>query len=133
MQALSSLVTLHTYLNDHPVDDQGPITGSLLKTIRQLSKPLRRHASFRPRDMVASLLSKRVIINREQQDAQELFQLIVGALDTEACSRNAATSDAGLKFFTQSKQQFIHATTPFTGLLASRLSCINCGYTVSFL
>ncbi|KAI7857377.1 hypothetical protein BDC45DRAFT_31377 [Circinella umbellata] len=131
LQALSSLVTLHTYLNDHPVDDQGPITGSLLKTIRQLSKPLKRHASFRPRDMVASLLSKRVIINREQQDAQELFQLIVGALDAEASSRNATILGGGLKFFTQTKQQFMHTTTPFTGLLASRLSCIHCGYTAA--
>ncbi|KAG2227768.1 hypothetical protein INT45_002006 [Circinella minor] len=105
--------------------------GSLLKTIRQLSKPLRRHASFRPRDMVASLLSKRVIINREQQDAQELFQLIVGALDAEASSRNATILGGGLKFFTQTKQQFMHTATPFTGLLASRLSCIHCGYTAA--
>ncbi|KAI9250168.1 hypothetical protein BDA99DRAFT_523041 [Phascolomyces articulosus] len=162
LQALSSLVTLHTYLNDHhhslvlppyeeeqqEEEDQGPITGSLWKTIRQLSKPLKRHASFRPRDMVASLLSKRVILNREQQDAQELFQLIVGALDAEASltrKKRYATllgTGGGLKFFTTptflQKQQTDHHslppslmmnTTPFTGLLASRLSCIQCGYT----
>ncbi|KAI9491722.1 hypothetical protein BDB00DRAFT_766603 [Zychaea mexicana] len=132
LQALSSLPCLHTYLNDHPVADQGPVTGSLLKTIRQLSKPLKRHASFRPRDIVASLLSKHVIINREQQDAQELFQLIVGALDAEAAGRIAAMMLGGLKFLTQFKtqQQFMlqNTTTPFTGLLASRLSCM-CGYT----
>ncbi|KAI8146171.1 hypothetical protein BJV82DRAFT_600766 [Fennellomyces sp. T-0311] len=125
--ALSSLPRLHTYLHDQQ-DNQGPVTGSLLKTIRQLSKPLYSRTAFRPRDMVASL-SKRVIINREQQDAQELFQLIVGALDAEASDRNAAML-GGLKFLTQSQTQFMRtSTTPFTGLLASRLSCMQCGYT----
>ncbi|CAO3622447.1 unnamed protein product [Cunninghamella blakesleeana] len=65
-----------------------PVTRSLLKTVRLLSKPVdeqqRNHIlSFRPIEIVSAINTNHEVINREQQDAHELFQLLSGALDTE--------------------------------------------------
>ncbi|KAI9311502.1 hypothetical protein BX666DRAFT_935272 [Dichotomocladium elegans] len=140
LQALSSLPRLHCYLNETP-QRQLRVTQSLHKTIRLLSKPLERRSYFKPTDVVKALSANhRVVINREQQDAQELFQLLAGAIDSE----NQTLAKSGLESLLSHKNSVRPAgrlssyplspsiskkMTPFTGLLASRLSCMQCGYT----
>ncbi|OAD05553.1 hypothetical protein MUCCIDRAFT_189359 [Mucor lusitanicus CBS 277.49] len=161
LQALSSLPHLHNYLEHISHIATGvplPVTRSLLKTIRSLTKPLYRRSSFRPVDIVTALSSNRRIISREQQDAQEFFQLVSSAMDTEG-QKIAKTEQlgGGLKGLlnqatlkgvirpewiqkasspsanTQNKTAMMtandHLENPFTGLLANRLSCMQCGYT----
>lgn len=161
LQALSSLPHLHNYLEHVSHIATGvplPVTRSLLKTIRSLTKPLYRRSSFRPVDIVTALSSNRRIISREQQDAQEFFQLVSSAMDTEG-QKIAKTKrlGGGLKGLlnqatlkgvirpewvqkassqsvnTQNKMAMMtandHLDNPFTGLLANRLSCMQCGYT----
>ncbi|CEP17847.1 hypothetical protein [Parasitella parasitica] len=86
LQALSSLPHLHSYLERVSHVATGvplPVTRSLLKTIRSLTVPLYRRSSFRPVDIVTALSSNRRVISREQQDAQEFFQLVSSAVDAE--------------------------------------------------
>jgi ubiquitin carboxyl-terminal hydrolase 1 len=153
---MSSLPHLHVYLKRVSEVSTGvplPVTRSLLKTIRTLTVPLCRRSSFRPVDIVTALSSNRRIISREQQDAEEFFQLVSGAMDTEGEtvtktellggglknllgqpslkgivrpeSINAGTHRGKMIRFSN------HLENPFTGLLANRLSCIQCGYTVN--
>ncbi|KAI7875460.1 cysteine proteinase [Lichtheimia hyalospora FSU 10163] len=128
LQALSSLPRLHTYLNN-PQRQTQPVSRSLLKTIRLLSRSLDRRTAFRPVDIVTALTTHHnVIINRDQQDAQEFFQLLSGAIDTE-CHR-LFTAKSGIESLLSTKTPSSGSpSSPFTGLLASRLSCMQCGYT----
>lgn len=82
-------------------------------------------------DIVTALTTHHnVIINRDQQDAQEFFQLLSGAIDTE-CHR-LFTTKSGIESLLSTKTSLSGVpSSPFTGLLASRLSCMQCGYTVS--
>ncbi|KAI8087750.1 uncharacterized protein B0P05DRAFT_584969 [Gilbertella persicaria] len=143
LQAMSSLPQLHLYLAQVNYVSTGislPVTRSLLKTIRSLAKPLEKRTSFRPVDIVTALSSNRRIISREQQDAQEFFQIVSSAIDVEG--QKIAKTDrlgGGLKDVLSPPQSIVHwihrkrpkhhAENPFTGLLANRLSCMQCGYT----
>lgn len=83
----------------------------------------------------------RRVVNREQQDAQELFQLIASRLDQEHTTHaRRAPKDGmalladGMPVVSRIRPAVSHPTlldTPLTGLLASRLSCMECNYTVS--
>ncbi|PHZ07232.1 cysteine proteinase [Rhizopus microsporus ATCC 52813] len=130
-----------------------PVSRSLLKTLRRLSQPMYRRTSFRPTEIVTALSSNRRITNREQQDAQEFFQLISSALDTEAQRVVQYTRFGGgfkelLSVDSQGQRGSSHAwlgrglkglvnpvikrkefENPLTGLLANRLSCLKCKYT----
>lgn len=144
---MSSLPHLQTYLSHVSNISTGvplPVTRSLLKTLRAITKPLYRRNSFRPVDIVAALSSNRRIISREQQDAQEFFQLVSSAMETEG-QQIAKTESLGgglkdllgastMKSVIQIKKNpMVTSTTmmenPLTGLLANRLSCMQCGYT----
>lgn len=147
---MSSLPHLHRYLQHISNMAAGvplPVTRTLLKTVRSLTKPLTRRTSFRPVDIVTALSSNRRIISREQQDAQEFFQLVSSAMDNEG-QQIAKTGllGGGLKDLLNglsgrvgngsviglenSSAKLDHALeNPFTGLLANRLSCMKCGYT----
>jgi ubiquitin carboxyl-terminal hydrolase 1 len=64
---MSSLPHLHVYLEHVSTISTGvplPVTRSLLKTLRTLTKPLYRRSSFRPVDIVTALSSNRRIISR---------------------------------------------------------------------
>ncbi|KAI8093006.1 uncharacterized protein BX664DRAFT_294455 [Halteromyces radiatus] len=159
LQALSSLPRLQLYLdqmNKNYTNQSLPVTRSLFKTLRLLSRPLDEQytnkLSFRPIDIVAAINTvNHRVINREQQDAHELFQLLCGAMDNERTNAvNNSQVGGGLKdllmlsssparddifntrrttdLITEEKCQRQH-DNPFTGLLANRLSCIQCGYT----
>lgn len=90
--------------------------------------------AFKPVEIVAAMSSNRRVVNREQQDAQELFQFISGELDNESilAKKRQGFRDllgfSSVKSFISTKKDKID--NPFTGLLANRLSCMQCGYTV---
>lgn len=102
-----------------------PVTRSLSKTLKLLSLPS--DTSFQPSDIVSAMASNRCVVNREQQDAQELFQLISGELDTE--NSLAQKRQGGFRDILKSTRSR-SIDNPLTGLLANRLSCTECGYTV---
>ncbi|KAG0363121.1 hypothetical protein BC939DRAFT_455825 [Gamsiella multidivaricata] len=160
LQALSALSVLSPYLesilgrsDDLRMDeDDVQVTEALLDTIEALQHPLVTHKSFRPRAIVYALEASRAkdskssgyhtnIMNREQQDAQELFQMISSALSSEeaAVQRSLATRPLiDLDFIKQllglgpkPNQHQVRKmdSNPMIGMLASRLSCMQCGYT----
>ncbi|KAG0286332.1 hypothetical protein BGZ98_005130, partial [Dissophora globulifera] len=135
-------------------DDDIQVSGALLDTIEALQQPLASPKSFRPRAIVSALEESRSrdpkasgyhsnIMNREQQDAQELFQMISSALSSEeaAVQKLSATrplldldlvkSLLGLGQRSHPNEHSIAKvhSNPMMGLLASRLSCMQCGYT----
>lgn len=122
---------LQEYLNSVdklPTAMELPVTRSLLKTLKLLTVPS--NLAFRPAELVSAMSSNRRVINREQQDAQELFQLISGELDNENQMTKKKQGFRDLLFSSASAKKPT-VENPFTGLLANRLSCIQCGYTVS--
>lgn len=124
-KSLSSLPKLHSYL--HQINQKTAslfISKPLLKTLRLLSRPS--NTAFKPSELV-SILSN-CLINKEQQDAQELFQLISTTLDNE---NQFARRQQGLSSLLSSTSTSKLPESPFTGLLANRLSCMQCGYTVT--
>lgn len=164
-------------MNSNHANQPLPVARSLYKTLRQLARPLDEletsKLAFRPTDIVLAINANHRVVNREQQDAHELFQLLSGALDTEdstAASRTGRYANMGLKellgggssshafsgstsIFSSGKLALSGSTitksahsssvpanqdhqnqqlaNPFSGLLANRLSCVKCGYTVS--
>ncbi|KAF7728375.1 hypothetical protein EC973_006183 [Apophysomyces ossiformis] len=143
LQALSSLPRLHHFLDriDRSARHQLPVTRSLLKTLKLLSRPIGQRTSFRPIDLVSSIASNPRVTNQEQQDAQELFQLISSELDTENHGfekrgliggglrdlLSLAKEDESKRHWRKNRSSQLE--NPFTGLLANRLSCTHCGYT----
>ncbi|KAI8141170.1 hypothetical protein BJV82DRAFT_179244 [Fennellomyces sp. T-0311] len=140
-KVLSSLPRLQLYLRQIQPSKSRPVSWFLLTTLRRLTQPLAKRSAFKPVDIV-SVVSSRRINSRDQQDAQELFQLIMSAMDSEAQSTALPTVVGGLmdalkpavqpkrrSFFSSSYHVEHRLENPFTGLLASRLSCMQCGYT----
>ncbi|CAO3570122.1 unnamed protein product [Mortierella alpina] len=157
LQALSALSALPPYLESllnrsdelQLDEDDVQVTETLLDTIEALQQPLASHRAFRPRAIVSALEAARAknsrgsytsLMNREQQDAQELFQIISSALSSEeaALQKQEATRPLlNLDFVKilvgrgpKDGHQIRRAqSNPMMGLLASRLSCMQCGYT----
>lgn len=106
-----------------------PVTQSLLKTLRLLSQPS--NNAFKPTDIVNVLGKHRNILNKEQQDAQEIYQLLVNELEAE--TDQLAKKQGGLKdllsFGASKKTDEIKS--PLRGSITDRRSCTACGYTVS--
>jgi hypothetical protein len=76
----------------------------------------------------------RRVINREQQDAQELFQLLSSAVNEEETSVVQRNRTNGLAEVLVQPQQIKERSpsNPLMGLSANRLSCLQCGFTVSY-
>ncbi|CEP07434.1 hypothetical protein [Parasitella parasitica] len=185
LQAFATLATLRSYLAER-VDEQGDesapvvpqnefilqsVACALYATIEMLNRPLPRPRSITPTDFLRALERKfGGTINRDQQDAHELFQIISSVLTSEeeiqyrenatslldaATLRGFAYGDNdpnGDNFETSSVSSFGTTASmwssfsvctvgghlrprrrsprnPFTGLAASKISCVNCGYT----
>ncbi|KAF8976287.1 hypothetical protein BGZ46_008393 [Entomortierella lignicola] len=160
LQALSAVTVLPPYLESilsradelQMEEDDVQVAEALLDTIEALQQPLVSHKSFRPRAIVSALEASRSkdskssgyhsnIMNREQQDAQELFQIISSALSSEESvvqKLQATRPLLNLEFLKKlvglGPDQTLHqvkkqSTNPMIGMLASRLSCMQCGYT----
>ncbi|KAL0142729.1 hypothetical protein V8B55DRAFT_1443987 [Mucor lusitanicus] len=185
LQAFATLATLRSYLAER-VDEQGDesapvvpqnefilqsVACALYATIEVLNRPLPKPRSITPTDFLRALERKSGgTINRDQQDAHELFQIISSVLTSEeeiqyrenatslldaATLRGFAFGDNdpnGDNFETSSVSSFGTTASmwssfsvctvgghlrprrrsprnPFTGLAASKISCMNCGYT----
>ncbi|KAI7871143.1 hypothetical protein BDF14DRAFT_1763513 [Spinellus fusiger] len=189
LQALATLSCLRSYLAER-VDDQGdearekPVTQSafilssvayaLYTTIETLNRPLARPRSALPTEIVGALeKSTKGTINRDQQDAHELFQIITSTLTSEEVVQyntqtsslldigtlrqmaieNDMSSSASLDNFETSSVSSVgtmgsmwssfsvstvgghlhprsrRPRNPFTGLAASKISCMKCGHT----
>ncbi|KAI8326097.1 cysteine proteinase [Martensiomyces pterosporus] len=190
LQALASAEYLQNYLSnvlermDEANDMYGPthlsmpLTEALWETLTDLNAVVNRDSAFQPFAVMAALGSSR-LNDREQQDAQEAFQLISTALTDErqafAQLQVPSLLSAGLaSMLTQVDERKSHVLAvprglesvgtkgharvraimklaslaghsadgqcltfgrhnvlqnPFTGLMASRLSCAQCGYT----
>lgn len=106
-----------------------PVTQSLLKTLRLLSQPS--NDAFRPTDIVNVLGKNHNLLNKEQQDAQEAYQLLATELESER--NQLEKKQQGLKellsFGTNKKTDKIK--NPLEGEMAARTSCIVCGHSVS--
>ncbi|CAO3614738.1 unnamed protein product [Cunninghamella echinulata] len=190
LQALSSLPGLYEFIYQMKNQQHElPITWTLFKTLRQLTKPQRSRTSIRPLELVRALANKNksstpstytskrrlssFLMDRDQQDAQEFFQVLIGAMDTEAQhfyqekwksshekikeinetdkenglrgilllmdqeknnnnnnhEKNTCPSSTTAMKNKKKRQQQYSYNSPMTGLLASRLSCVQCGYT----
>ncbi|KAJ2829981.1 ubiquitin-specific protease ubp1 [Coemansia erecta] len=155
-----------------------PLTEALWETLTDLNAVVNRDSAFQPFAVMAALGSRQ-LNDREQQDAQEAFQLISTALseehqlfaslqvpsllNSELVTLLSQTEEqkppmlavprglecAGTKGLSRVKALMKLATlaglptegqsltfgrrptlpNPFAGLKASRLSCVNCGYT----
>ncbi|KAF9435848.1 hypothetical protein BGZ76_005396 [Entomortierella beljakovae] len=160
LQALSAVTILPSYLESILVrsdelqleGDDVQVTEALLDTLEALQQPLASHKSFRPQAIVSALEESRSkdskssgyhsnIMNREQQDAQEIFQIISSALSSEETTvrklqvtRPLLNIDFLKKLVRLEPDQTQHQvkkqdSNPMMGMLASRLSCMQCGYT----
>ncbi|KAH8552517.1 hypothetical protein BGW37DRAFT_489286 [Umbelopsis sp. PMI_123] len=132
LQALSATDGIQPFLNliAHS-SPSTPVTASLLYTLSLLSSPSRRRTCFRPRHIVRAMSNHRRVINREQQDAQELFQLLSSAVNEEENSvvqykRNDGLAEVLVRS-PNSKEGY--PSNPLIGLSANRLSCLQCGFT----
>ncbi|KAI7902681.1 uncharacterized protein BX663DRAFT_510128 [Cokeromyces recurvatus] len=131
LQSLSSLPKLHAYLDQISNDLSShnlPVSRSLLKTLRLLSTPS--DTVFRPTEIISALsVNNKQVINQEQQDAQELYQLIVTELENEINHKLKFKQQGFKDILTfNSKQNKSLLENPLTGLLAYRISCMQCGY-----
>ncbi|KAG0013664.1 hypothetical protein BGZ81_000890, partial [Podila clonocystis] len=157
LQALSALSSLQPYLESllTRADDlklsieDSQVAEALLETIETLQEPQNTNKSFRPRTFVSALEAARSrdpkasgyssnIMNRDQQDAQELFQIVSSALSAEELNIEKLQATRPLmdidllerlvKLDTKTQNKN-NPSNPMVGMLASRLSCIQCGYT----
>ncbi|KAI8053919.1 hypothetical protein BDF22DRAFT_742896 [Syncephalis plumigaleata] len=130
-----------TSINGNAYNDKSAllVANVLLDTLDAINAPLDGPAAFRPRQLTQSLAQHRRVINREQQDAHEFFQILSDTLTQEAAKVNEQRQVISL-LDSNAIQQFINGATlvgskyqrvrnPFSGLLASRISCVDCGYT----
>ncbi|KAJ1497403.1 hypothetical protein HMI55_005517, partial [Coelomomyces lativittatus] len=72
------------------------------------------------------LNEKKNMINYDQQDAQELYQLVSSTMTDELIKLSVHSPSLTDAFRSITFPTVRH--TPFTGTLASRLACLNCGY-----
>ncbi|KAJ1920188.1 ubiquitin-specific protease ubp1 [Tieghemiomyces parasiticus] len=122
---------------------------ALVAVLQNLLTLSRHRASFAPTDLIAALSRKAAwVSSRQQQDAQELFQILSAAMvyTPAPCDLTAslfdlaglvdklpqALNDAG----PPTASLHLPAPTtgprsPFLGLAAQRTSCIRCGYTAA--
>ncbi|CAG8432721.1 5703_t:CDS:2, partial [Diversispora eburnea] len=139
LQALASLNNLRSYLkkkvNFRGVQDEKcPVTIALHETLEKLNEPIKNRASLVPTKMVWALQENaRRLINRQQQDAHELFQLLTESLGTEdeICRRPKSILDVdAIRELTKPDNQsnLIYESNPLKGLIACRISCLNCNY-----
>lgn len=155
LQALASLPpfiahlqTLRTLAETYDVPT--PLIDALLPLLITLSTPSSSSypQALRPTDLIEALTETSTFERagmfgrlREQQDAQELWQLLVGAVDEERVKieKEESLGRVGLrglfglkgddgKDLDEQQQQRQAKTNPFEGTLAYRRSCTICGY-----
>ncbi|CAG8529667.1 9548_t:CDS:1 [Acaulospora colombiana] len=138
LQALAALHNLRIYLGRKATsrdaqDEERPMTIALHETLEKLNEPLATRDSFVPNRIVWALQANaRRLINRQQQDAHELFQLLSESLglEDEVSRRPKSLLDIDtIRFLTgNNKARLICDRNPLVGLTACRISCMKCKY-----
>lgn len=111
-----------------------PVSSSLLALLTALNTPShRRTGPLRPLELAQTLaassdLRRRLLGSSEQQDAHELWGMIVDAVDEELVLRNQAI---GEREQGKGKERALdeRLRNPYIHLLAQRVACLSCGYT----
>ncbi|KAJ2782511.1 ubiquitin-specific protease ubp1 [Coemansia interrupta] len=128
------------------VSIDGAIVLQLKAVLDQLSPQTRKVPACSPSGLIGSLSKRgRWISSRNEQDAQELFQLVSSTLQTTR--REVSTSLFNSEFLSQNApiENSIISTAsssasscsgsqpfnPLQGMAASRISCVKCGYTAA--
>lgn len=135
--------------------DEFPVTNALFKTMKVLNMLVDYSKAAYPTEVVHSLQDKMRITTYEQQDAQELFQILSDALNeeenivvqqgrsnslldidvlrglVEENNRNSPGRLGGWPMILSQGSAPNGRRDPLHGLLASRLSCVQCGYTAA--
>ncbi|KAL7750577.1 ubiquitin-specific protease ubp1 [Sorochytrium milnesiophthora] len=147
-KSLAALPGLREYLYERAVQESNspaPVTAALFETLEVLNTPLKTRKSMPPTLLLRSLAPRTRLINRDQQDAQELFQTVSSSLsaEEEKSKRQQPTSlldalAAGREDLSPAQRAALRGplpvqsnTSPLMGMLASRLSCVRCGYTAA--
>lgn len=134
VQACLSLESLIEYLVEHS-DEQKPVTLALLNLSDELQLSRARNtASTRE---LTNGLNSRNLFNFSQQDAQEFYVTLSQALTKENYPRSQLSlymedgTDLNAIYCGKliSINRIISTKSPLTGLLASRISCFQCGHT----
>ncbi|KAI9223562.1 hypothetical protein BC828DRAFT_375588 [Blastocladiella britannica] len=140
MQCLATLDPLKEFVeNDTTVRAGFPstsVTATFNQLLTDLRTPLRSRASFPPSNVMQALrASNHRLFNLRQQDAQELFQAVSDTIATERAKAHRLLTRPSLADSLLGGPSSGGASSmpdphisPFTGLLASRLVCIHCGY-----
>jgi ubiquitin C-terminal hydrolase len=139
LQSLASLKSLGEYLKKKvesmSTDAERPVTVALHTTLERLNEPLTKQQSFIATDVVWALQANaRRLINRQQQDAHELFQFLIQSLGAEEdhIRRPKSLLDSELirKMISKADKitNVVKDRNPFRGLTAYRVSCMKCGY-----
>ncbi len=108
----------------------------------------RNQITIRPSELVHALSNvkgNRHLLGYQQQDAQEFFQHISTLTSNEDLNTNQALSLFDMSILEKSGEPYgifgreklywrpkTQKPSPFTGLLASNLTCERCGFRVSF-
>ncbi|KAG0282600.1 hypothetical protein BGZ96_000314 [Linnemannia gamsii] len=144
LQALASLPSLKEYLQDRNDigHDTDSITQALYETVEMLNVIYRRPTSKKLVKMVKTVKAKAGhVLTSQQQDAQELFQILSSQLSEErekvdnvttlSLTESSALMTASVMLDRTEQEKYRRAKSPFMGLLASRVSCVDCGYTAA--
>ncbi|GAA97534.1 uncharacterized protein L969DRAFT_56103 [Mixia osmundae IAM 14324] len=149
LQCLASVSSLPAYLErvcslGSSLEMATPVAESLLDIISELNAPSTSQRVLKPvrvaRALFESREARRGLMNNEQQDAQEFLVMLIEAVSDElAACEAAARIDLGLgdvvdsaglgTLLENSQSQARRIRSPFTGLMAHRISCMTCGYT----
>ncbi|TFK68489.1 cysteine proteinase [Pluteus cervinus] len=141
LQALSSLSYLKPHIDaihDKAValDVPSPVTDALQNVLRDLNTPRSSYTSLRPLEMIDALSrtggrTSSLIVSREHQDAQELFQLLSECVKNELTAvEKEGYRDRGLVGLAEPSEESREiGKSVFDGLTANRRSCTVCGYT----
>jgi ubiquitin carboxyl-terminal hydrolase 1 len=120
------------------------VTDALLQLSSRLAL-CKESNTYRTIDLVQALGShgNRNLFTYQQQDAQEFFQLVSSMITKEEILKSKPTmrdillsENDTIPFLFDGKKRFMNdikmSRNPFTGLLASRISCLKCGHQVIY-
>lgn len=159
LQALASCPVVLDWLSMHQNNTkQNSLTSSLLKTLQALNGMGQAEDPYTPSKLIQSLISQGWFIPHGEQDAHELFHVIVATLEEEiqqplskVCSLSDAIENDHMEGQSDGVQQHpigvklraamsdheassqwheakLKGQLPFQGLFTSQLQCMSCKY-----
>lgn len=130
VQSMASTQKLTTSLASLPL----PVSSSLYALLAALNTPSHRQsAPLRPIELAKVLAASsksraRLLASSEQQDAHELWGMIISAVDDEFVQRNGEVAESVGIERDQGKAR-AKLRNPYEHLIAQSVECLVCGYT----